>query len=126
MLAWLKSLFSDGRSKDWPKVRAAHLKKQPRCMACGSGKNLAVHHKQPFQWFPQLELDPENLITLCEGDTLNCHLWLGHCGNFAKWYNPKVVESAKRFRDMLVFREGPPPEPIPVLPTEVKSLGAGG
>ena len=119
MLAWLKSLFGPKgprRHKHWPVVRAEHLLKQPRCMACGGTENLVVHHIKPFQWFPHLELDPANLITLCEAETHNDHLWLGHCGNFSKWYNPKVVDTCKLIQHMLLLKEGPPPEPIPILP----------
>ena len=42
--------------------------------------------------FPQLELDPNNLITLCMGK-LECHLQLGHLGNF-KFYNPNIRKDA--------------------------------
>ena len=85
-------------------------------MACGGTKNVVPHHKKPFQWFPELELDSDNLISLCEGGTLNCHLWFGHMGCYSKWYNPRVTEACKMFQNMLLLREGPPPEPIPILP----------
>jgi hypothetical protein len=61
------------------------------CSVCDGKKKLEVHHKMPFHLHPALELDPGNLITLCENkaDGVNCHLLFGHLGNF-KSYNPQV------------------------------------
>lgn len=62
------------RSSKWPAVRAAFVKQNPRCAACGSVEELNVHHVQPYWSHPQLELEPENLITLCRW-----HHWtVGH------------------------------------------------
>ena len=83
------------RSDHWTAVRAAHLKIQPICAVCGGNAKLEVHHKSPFHLHPELELDPNNLITLCESDKggLNCHLAIGHLGNF-KSFNPDVSDDA--------------------------------
>lgn len=83
------------RSPQWPKVRADHLKKNPNCALCNGKASLEVHHIQPFHIKPELELDPTNLITLCEAKTngINCHLAFGHLGNF-KSANPVVVRDA--------------------------------
>lgn len=85
------------RSKDWPKVRAQHLKDNPSCAACGELKTLEVHHIKPFHLHPELELDPNNLITLCEtaSNGIVCHQNIGHNGNY-KDVNEDVVEDAKR------------------------------
>ena len=48
------------------------------CAACGRRANVVAHHKQPFHLHPELELDESNLIPLCEGRTVNCHLAIGH------------------------------------------------
>lgn len=84
------------RSSKWPKVRADHLLKQSKCQACGETDNLQVHHIKPFHKFPELELDENNLITLCEGKTRNCHFTFGH---FYDWhcYNPDVKKDAVMF-----------------------------
>lgn len=81
------------RSDQWPLVRAKHLKKQPRCALCGGNDKLQVHHMQPFHLHPELELDPRNLITLCESKKhgVNCHLLFGHLGNFTL-FNPTVIK----------------------------------
>lgn len=101
------------RSSQWAKVRAAYLTKHPKCEACGGREGLQVHHVIPFakdgngdedEDGISNELDEDNLITLCTGDTLNCHLWLGHAGNF-KTYNPCVREDAAHFRDMIANRK---------------------
>ena len=79
------------RSSRWPAVARAHLKENPRCACCGGTKLLRVHHKVPFHVAPELELDPNNLITLCEAKKygINCHFLLGHFGNWMR-YNENV------------------------------------
>ena len=75
----LVSLKSDGkpkvrRSSRWAAVRAAHLRKEPRCAACGGAKGLEVHHIIPVHVDPSKELLTDNLLTLCEDD----HFTFGH------------------------------------------------
>lgn len=71
------------RSPKWPAARRRHLKKHPECAACGSRVGLQVHHVVPFHKAPELELDPGNLITLCESvGGLECHELLGHGDNW--------------------------------------------
>lgn len=86
------------RSGEWPRVRAAHLKKHPTCAVCGGTAKLEVHHRVAFHERPSLELDPTNLITLCESGHrgVNCHLWFGHLGNF-QHINPGVELDAARW-----------------------------
>jgi len=72
------------RSPKWRKVRNAHIKKFPRCAVCGSTKKAEVHHKIPFHIAPDLELNPKNIVTLCERKKwgITCHLLIGHLGNY--------------------------------------------
>lgn len=86
------------RSGKWREVRAKHLKTNPFCAYCGSTLNVQVHHIKPFHLNPELELDPNNLITLCENPESDHHLHIGHAGNF-KSENPNVVEDCKKHRD---------------------------
>lgn len=72
------------RSSRWESVRVAFIKANPTCAACGH-KATQVHHIQPFHLHPELELDPANLISLCDRD----HLLFGHLGNFES-YNVNV------------------------------------
>lgn len=74
------------RSSKWSKVRKKYLKDNPACEVCGCKKKLTVHHKIPFHIAPDKELDPNNLVTLCESNYLgkNCHLLFGHLGNFRR------------------------------------------
>ena len=74
------------RSPKWRKVRGAFIKKYPRCFVCGSKKKVEVHHKVPFHYRPDLELEEENLTTLCENKKygINCHLLIGHLGNYTR------------------------------------------
>ena len=48
---------------------------------------------------PELELDPNNLITLCMGEN-SCHLDIGHGGSF-RAYNQDVLDDAEKFRIIL-------------------------
>lgn len=104
---WLGLGFGDEktapakRSAKWPAVRKAFLFDNPRCVCCGSTEGVVPHHVRPFHVFPELELDTNNLVALCEGDTLNCHLWIGHFGHFTKWWNPDCAADSERFRAML-------------------------
>jgi hypothetical protein len=88
-----KTHHSSARSTHWHTVRAAHLIHHPCCEVCGAKKNLEVHHIKPFHENPELELDPSNLITLCENRDCKSHITLGHLGNY-KLSNPHVREDA--------------------------------
>lgn len=87
------NLIAAERSSKWQKVRDAYIQEHPYCEVCGTSKDLQVHHIKPFQLFPLLELDKDNLITLCTSKYwgFNCHLWAGHGGNF-RWYNRWILE----------------------------------
>jgi 5-methylcytosine-specific restriction endonuclease McrA len=82
------------RSPQWKKVRLAHLKNNYWCKYCGNKTQLEVHHIKPFYLFPELELNPKNLITLCEKKIYNCHFRIGHLGKW-KNYNPEVKKQCK-------------------------------
>lgn len=101
------------RSSCWPKVREQYEQTHPTCEACGGKQGLQTHHVIAFKARPDLECDPNNLIRLCTNKTHNCHLWLGHCGDFARWFNPNVRDDAKRFRDMLAKRQPNEPKVSP-------------
>lgn len=76
---------SGGRSPGWRKVRNDFVVANPACAACGHQRNLNVHHIHPFHLFPEIELEPANLITLGElCPTGNHHLLFGHLGS---WYS---------------------------------------
>lgn len=81
------------RSSRWAAVRASHLKRNPTCAACGTRDKLEVHHVRPFHLYPNLELEPSNLLTLCETGG-NCHIMLGHLKNW-KSYNITVRKDAE-------------------------------
>lgn len=80
------------RSPEWEKVEKSFKLKNPICAACNTSLfAVQVHHVFPFHYCilldrPDLELDPRNLITLCE-TTHTCqsndhHLLLGHLDDF--------------------------------------------
>lgn len=95
-----EKLLGGVRSNEWPKVRAEHLKLHPVCECCGGNKKIEVHHVKPYHLNPELELEPTNLLTLCENKKqgLNCHLCLGHSGSY-KSYNVDVVKDVEYFNN---------------------------
>jgi 5-methylcytosine-specific restriction protein A len=90
-----KASLGQKRSSHWPTVRKHHLKENPTCAVCGDTSKLEVHHIKPFHTHPELELEPTNLITMCESKSYGiiCHLYYGHLGNY-KNINPNVVRDA--------------------------------
>lgn len=98
------------RSNHWPTVRKHHLRiaENNKCAACGSIKKLEVHHIVPFFLDPSKELDPTNLITLCESKDINniiCHLHYGHSDSYKK-FNPNVVEDAALSLKLITEKSG--------------------
>lgn len=91
------------RSPHWASVRKAHLVKEPACRVCGSKQGVQVHHKRPFHLHPELELEPANLISLCENKSHDHHLLFGHLGNFQS-YNPAVEFDANQWREKIAHR----------------------
>lgn len=92
------------RSSHWGAVRKAFLKTHPACAACGKTRlmglrTIDVHHIKPYHIRQDLELDPNNLITLCRKH----HLQIGHLGNWEKW-NVEVVDSCKWFALGIAYR----------------------
>lgn len=94
------TLFGAVRSSEWPLTRRIHLKVEPYCQVCRSTTSLNVHHIKPFHLFPFLELDPQNLITLCDD---KCHILFGHLGSFYS-YNPSIKEDALLWRNKITQR----------------------
>lgn len=80
-------VFGAKRSSAWPSVRNKHLKLHPVCEACGTAKDLDVHHIRPFHIDATLELEPSNLWTMCHKH----HFEIGHNPNYwgtskPNWY----------------------------------------
>ena len=95
MISYIKAKLT-GRSPKWGKVRKTFLNAFPQCLACGSKKRVIAHHIKPFHEFPELELDFNNLISLCK-----VHHWdVGHGALNWKAWNEKVIEDAAYFRLM--------------------------
>jgi 5-methylcytosine-specific restriction enzyme A len=93
------------RSGHWPTVRKHHLTLHPTCAVCGGSEKLDVHHIRPFHLHPDLELDPNNLVTLCEANKggVNCHLLFGHLGNFRS-FNVEVLADADHWHTKIKTR----------------------
>jgi hypothetical protein len=98
-----------GRSSHWPAVEKAFRKVHPQCVCClvKSVTHIQIHHRFPFHYCvalgrPDLELDPRNLITLCEGPNKSSpdhHELIGHLADW-KSSNIDVANDAIVFRGM--------------------------
>jgi len=88
---FLNKLRYAARSPKWQTVRKEHLKANSFCIACGREKRLEVHHIKPVHLFPDLELDPSNLVTLCADP---CHILFGHLMDFKSWNTDVVSDSS--------------------------------
>lgn len=70
---WRGSAASRGYDRQWRKVRAAHLAREPLCRICKTSGIIeaatVVDHIQPIRERPDLRLDPSNLRSLCK----TCH-----------------------------------------------------
>ena len=78
----------------------------PECAVCDAVKRDNVaHHIKPVQWYPKLEMEPSNLITLCERGKLgaNHHLFIGHLQDYRS-YNEHVVEDAATWNERIKAR----------------------
>ncbi len=92
--AEIASKHGHARSPEWERVEREHRLREPACVACGyKGKGLQVHHIHPFHLHPELELDQNNLITLCEVKGRDHHLLLGHLDEWES-YNKDVRADA--------------------------------
>lgn len=81
------------RSRGWSKVRKKYVRDNPYCECCGRTKRPEVHHVKDFSSFPELELEPSNLITLC---AKRCHFMMGHLLDY-KSINPHIVIDSQWF-----------------------------
>ena len=88
------------RSPKWRKVRKQYLKDHPYCEACGRKGGIEVHHIKDFSEYPELELDPNNLIALC---SKTCHLLLGHLNYWAS-INPEIRLHARLLLEQIKNR----------------------
>ncbi len=94
-MIWDRLLRSAGqywgaaRSPKWSAVRKAFVKSNPYCSACGTTRELEVHHIIPFHIDSSRELDTANLLTLCQ----DCHFYIGHLKDWNR-YNPQVRDDA--------------------------------
>lgn len=88
------------RSPKWNSVRKEHLAMHPYCAACGKNKKVEVHHIEPVHINPSRELDPENLLTLCDNP---CHIVFGHLLNYKYWNKDVVRDCRVYFKKILSF-----------------------
>jgi len=98
------SILSTPRSSKWRKIRILHLDKNPSCVVCGSLYNVVPHHIFPVHSHPEKELELDNLVSLCENKSFNCHLFFGHLKNWTK-NNINVKKDAEYACNMLIQNE---------------------
>lgn len=90
------------RSGKWARLERIHLAQHPECEVCGTKEEVVGHHVLPFHLFPQYELDPDNIWSLC--NSRFHHITFGHLMLFAA-YNPKVREDTAYIRGKIDHRQ---------------------
>lgn len=112
MFGWLKSRSvenaktgGESRSPQWPTVRRKFLEGKV-CAACGGTEQLEAHHLVPFSVDRNRELNPENLLALCEHPARLCHFRVGHRYRWAS-YSRHATEDAELDRKRLEERVNP-------------------
>lgn len=87
------------RSSRWPKVSDMFLEDRS-CTVCGGKEKLVAHHILPYHLYPDLELEPSNLMPLCQSGKygINCHLWFGHLGNWRRYNESACADAALWYR----------------------------
>jgi hypothetical protein len=87
------------RSPEWRPLERHFIKKNPNCAYCGKPA-VVVHHKKPFEWFPELELSEDNLISMChEHHGENAHLGFHYISA-----NPLIEQECSLHRAMVEAR----------------------
>jgi 5-methylcytosine-specific restriction endonuclease McrA len=105
MINFILNLFQrfGGRNPKWREVRKIHLSIHNCCEVCGKKGSilnpLEVHHIVPVNMDKRLELDTNNLITLCREH----HLLFGHLNSW-KSYNQEVKEDSKLWKNKIKSR----------------------
>ena len=90
------------RSPKWQTVRKKFIEANPECALCGSLEKVEIHHKKPFHLHPELELDVNNLIGLCESgkNGIICHRAFGHLGDY-KSFNKNIDEDIAAWKQKI-------------------------
>ena len=91
------------RSSKWRKVRKKHVNENPFCAVCEDVRKLEVHHIEPFHVNPDRELDPANLVTLCDRKNIGCHYVFGHLKSW-KSHNRTLEEDIEIWNDKIKNR----------------------
>lgn len=114
------------RSSHWRTIEKRQKELFPVCAACGSNKNIQIHHKKSFKLDADLELHDgtatppatppadgkSNFISLCMSK-YECHLRLGHGGSFkGGGYNPNIEKDAEAFSYFLIHVKSPSKEEL--------------
>ena len=101
-------LCGASRSSEWPAFKKEYaLTHLPVCAICGGTAQLNLHHLRPFHVFPELELDPTNVVWLCNAKL--CHIRVGHLSNFTS-INPNGAADIVIWRDKIRNRPNTPEE----------------
>lgn len=105
----------DYRSREWSKVRDCYIAENNHCEICGSTDYLEVHHLLDTSNFPEYELHPNNLITLCGIRSKNkCHFKYGHLGNYRKT-NYNLINDIGVLRRIYIHKNQGDPENLKTL-----------
>lgn len=92
------------RSPKWGAFKKEYEKTHPKvCAVCGSKKGVALHHLRPFHLHPELELEENNMLWVCERPGHDHHFMVAHLEDY-KSFNPTAKEDAEIWRKKIQER----------------------
>lgn len=103
----LNIMAPDGASWNgkWRKAKRKFYKKnEKKCAVCSGRKSVQLHHKKPRHLFPELALDENNFLPLCNRKGVSCHFLIGHMGSYHT-YNANITEVAKLVREYSILKD---------------------
>jgi len=84
------------RDSKWRSFRKVQLVNK-KCAICDGTEGLELHHKKSFHDSPELELDPDNVMVLCDNHPRNCHFIFGHLMNW-RFINDDIDNTVEYFQ----------------------------
>lgn len=79
--------------RSWGSLRRAYIRRNPRCILCGTSRQLEVHHIVPRHVAPERALEWDNLATLCRRD----HFVHGHDHSYRNRWVPNIIAISSVF-----------------------------
>lgn len=93
------------KTRDYRIWRANVIRRDSRCVICGSLQNRQAHHIKDGSYHAESRFDVDNGVTLCGGSMDSCHTQF-HC-NFKNSFREKCEDKDwGNFIDLVTYVKG--------------------